>query len=52
MLHLFLAKHHNLTEEENDEYRTGKNIIINFAKRRGDQKARVCGVCDIYEVHP
>lgn len=24
MLHLFLEKHHNLTEEENDEYRTGK----------------------------
>lgn len=34
MLHLFLAKHHNLTEEENDEYRT-ENIIINFMKRRG-----------------
>ena len=42
MLHLFLAKHHNLTEEENDEYRTGKNIIINFSReKKADQKARV-----------
>ena len=34
MLHLFLAKHHNLTEEENDEYRTGKILINKFCEEK------------------